>query len=77
MDNETAKARKELKNIETIQDFEEVLSIIMLSDEEKEILRLHYRDNKTLAYIADEIGMSEANVKKIHRKMLLKISKLF
>ena len=77
MDKETAKERKGLKNIETIQDFEEVLSIIMLSNEEKEILRLHYRDNKTLAYIADEIGMSEANVKKIHRKMLLKISKLF
>lgn len=77
MDKETAKARKGLRNIETIQDFEEVLSTIMLSEEEKEILRLHYRDNKTLAYIADAIGMSEANVKKIHRKMLLKISKLF
>lgn len=77
MDKETAKARKGLKNIETIRDFEEVLSAIMLSEEEKEILRLHYRDNKTLAYIADTIGMSEANVKKIHRKMLLKISKLF
>lgn len=77
MDKETAKARKGLRNIETIQDFEEVLSTIMLSEEEKEILRLHYRGNKTLAYIADTIGMSEANVKKIHRKMLLKISKLF
>ena len=77
MDKETAKARKGLKNIETIRDFEEVLSAIMLSEEEKEILRLHYCDNKTLAYIADTIGMSEANVKKIHRKMLLKISKLF
>ena len=77
MDKETAKARKGLRNIETIRDFEEVLRTIMLSEEEKEILRLHYRDNKTLAYIADTIGMSEANVKKIHRKMLLKISKLF
>lgn len=77
MDKKTAKARKELKEIETVEDFENVLEQIMLSEEEKKLLRLHYKDNKTLAYIADELGMSEANVKKIHRKLLLKISKLF
>lgn len=77
MDRDTARARKGLREIETVKDFEEVLSTIMLSEEEKEILRLHYRDKKSISYIADKIGMSESNVKKIHRKMLLKICKLF
>lgn len=77
MDKKTARARKGLKNIETVEDFENVLEQIMMSEEEKVLLRLHYKDNKTLAYIADELGMSEANVKKIHRKLLLKINKVF
>ena len=77
MDKKTARARKGLKNIETVEDLENVLEQIMMSEEEKVLLRLHYKDNKTLAYIADELGMSEANVKKIHRKLLLRINKLF
>lgn len=77
MDKKTARARKGLKEIETVEDFENVLEQIMLSEEEKALLRLHYKENKTLSYIADVLGMSEANVKKIHRKLLLKISKLF
>ena len=77
MDKKTARARKGLKEIETVEDFENVLEQIMLSEEEKVLLRLHYKENKILSYIADVLGMSEANVKKIHRKLLLKISKLF
>ena len=49
----------------------------MLSEEEKTILRMHYKEQKPLCYIADELGMSEITVKKKHRKMLMKIGKLF
>lgn len=49
----------------------------MLSEEEKKILWLHYKEQKTMAFIADELGMSEITVKKKHSKMLMKIGKMF
>lgn len=49
----------------------------MLSEEEKKILWLHYKEQKTMAFIADELGMSEVTVKKKHSKMLMKIGKMF
>lgn len=48
----------------------------MLSDEEKQILWMHYKEKKTLQCIADEIGLSEIAVKKKHRKMLMKIGRM-
>lgn len=32
---------------------------------------------QTMAFIADELGMSEVTVKKKHSKMLMKIGKMF
>lgn len=47
----------------------------MLSQEEKKILEMHYREGHTLSYIADEIGMSEISVKKKHARILMKVGK--
>ena len=77
MDKETAKTRKKLKQIGFVYDFENILEQSMLSEEEKTILRMHYKEQKSLCYIADVLGMSEITVKKKHRKMLMKIGKLF
>lgn len=77
MDKKNARARKQLKQIGTVKDFEELLQALMLSEEEKQLLRLHYKEKKSLQYIADAMCMSEANVKKIHRKILSKVSELF
>lgn len=77
MDKENAKIRNKLKTIESVRDFEELLSETMLSEEEKQMLRLHYKERRTLQYIADALGMSESNVKKMHRKALTKIRKMF
>ena len=77
MDKKNARARKQLKQIGTVKDFEELLQALMLSEEEKQLLRLHYKEKKSLQYIADVMCMSEANVKKIHRKILSKVSELF
>ena len=77
MDKETAKTRKRLRQIGSVYDFENILEQSMLSEEEKTILRMHYKEQKPLCYIADELGMSEITVKKKHRKMLMKIGKLF
>lgn len=36
-----------------------------------------HKEQKTMAFIADELGMSEVTVKKKHSKMLMKIGKMF
>lgn len=77
MDKENARTRKGLKSIGSVQDFESLLERTMLSEEEKNILRMHYHEQRTLSYIADNLGMSEASVKKKHKKILMKIGKLF
>ena len=77
VDKENAKTRNGLRSIGSVKDFETLLERTMLSEEEKEILRLHYRDQRTLSYIADSLGMSEASIKKKHKKILMKIGKLF
>lgn len=69
--------RKKLKQISSVKDFESLIEQTMLSEEEKKILWLHYKEQKTMAFIADELGMSEITVKKKHSKMLMKIGKMF
>ncbi len=76
MDKKNAKVRKKLKQIESVRDFESIVNQTMLSEEEKRILWLHYKEQKTMTYIADELGMSESNVKKKHRKLLMKVGKV-
>lgn len=77
MDKENARTRKKLKQIESVKDFEDLLNQTMISEEDKTILRMHYKEQKSLMYIADFLGMSEITVKKKHRKILLKIGKMF
>lgn len=77
MDKENARTRKRLKQIESVKDFEDLLNQTMISEEDKTILRMHYKEQKSLMYIADFLGMSEITVKKKHRKILLKIGKMF
>lgn len=77
MDKGNASTRKKLKQISSVRDFESLIEQTMLSEEEKQILWLHYKEQKTMAFIADELGMSEITVKKKHSKMLMKIGKMF
>ena len=76
MDKENAETRKKLKGISSVDEFRSILERTMLS-EEKKILLMHYKDKKSLTYIADELGMSEVTVKRKHRKMLMKLGSVF
>lgn len=49
----------------------------MLSDEDKELLRLYYINGKNFAFVADTLGYSEAYVKKRHKAAIAKLNKLF
>ena len=52
MDEETRRTRKRLKDIGSIEEFNDLLERTMLSIEEKQILILYYKEQKTLTYIA-------------------------
>lgn len=77
MNKENAKTRKRLKQIHSVKDFENLIEQTMLSEEEKKILRMHYKEQQTLGFIADTLGMSEITIKKKHKKILLKLGKMF
>lgn len=75
VDKEAKKVRDLLRDIGAVSEFERILSGTMLSEEEKRILTLHYKEGKQFTYIADELGLSEWSVKHKHRKILMKIGK--
>lgn len=70
------KTRNKLKSIPKVSTFMELLDSCTLSDEDKEIVKLHYVQNKNLGYIADMLGYSESAIKKKHKKILCKLSKI-
>lgn len=65
---------RKLRDIPLIKDFNDVLNLCTLSDEDKEILRRHYIKKQTFALIGDELGYSERTIKEKHQKALRKIS---
>lgn len=77
MNPDKKEIKERLRNMRTISEFNEFLDKILISEEEKEIMRLIYKEKKTLTYVADTLGMSESSVKKKHSKILLKIGKYF
>lgn len=77
MNKESMKTRNKLRDIGSVRDLESLINEVVLSEEEKQILMLHYREQKTLLYIADILGMSEATIKRKHKRLLLKIGKCF
>lgn len=54
----------------------ELLESCTLTEEDKEIIKLHYVQGKNLGFIADTLGYSESTIKKKHKKILSKLNKL-
>lgn len=73
---EHIKTRKKLKDITLVTAFEDLLAQCTLSDTDKEILRMHYLQEKEFSFIGDTLGFSEATIKQRHRKALKKLSNL-
>lgn len=59
-------ARKRLRGITSVTEFEKLLASRMITDVDKKILKMHYVEGKTLAYIGDILGYSESYIKKRH-----------
>lgn len=73
---EHIQTRNKLKGITLVDTFEALLDQCTLSDTNKEILRLHYLQEKDFRFIGDQLGFSEATIKQRHRKALKKLSSL-
>ena len=68
---------KRLKAIPSVCRFDDLLEQSTLTDEDKEILRLHYLKGKDFRYIGDMLGYAEITIKKRHSRALSKLNKLF
>ena len=76
MPTDYIKVKHKVKDIPDLRSFNGLLDASTLSDEDKEIMRLHYLKEKDFNYIADTLGFSEAAVKLRHKKAIMKLSKL-
>lgn len=74
--SEHIETRKKLKGIADISSFYSLIDSTVLSDTDKQILILHYIKGNDFRYIGDMLGYSESTIKKRHRKILAKISRL-
>ena len=68
--------RKKLKGIASVSSFQSLINSVTLSTTDKQILTLHYIEEKDFRYIGDTLGFSESTIKKRHRKILAKLSKV-
>ena len=77
MNKEQREVRKRLKGINTVKQFEEMLDSVLISEEERRILNLIYKEQKPFSVVADEIGISERTLTRKHAKLLMKIGSMF
>lgn len=69
--NET---RRKLKEIASVKEFESVLDRCTMTEDERQMMILHYIQGKDFRFIGDTLGFSESSIKRKHRKVLAKIS---
>lgn len=74
--SEHIETRKKLKGIAEVSSFTSLINRATLSHVDKQILVLHYLDDKDFRYIGDILGYSESTIKKRHKKILAKLSKV-
>ena len=68
--------RRKLADIAEVDSFYSLINKATLSQDDKQILVLHYINGYSLTYIADRLGYSESTIKRRHKKALVKIAKL-
>lgn len=76
MSSEHIKTKRKIKEIASINTFNDLINACTLTEEDKEILRMHYLQGKDFRYIGDVLGFSESTIKKRHKKSLSKLNKI-
>lgn len=64
--------KNKIKNL-TVKEFNDLLSELMITDEQRKMMKLIYLEHKPQDYIADTIGVSLSTVKWWHSVALDKI----
>lgn len=77
MNQQNLETKHKIQRINSVKDFNTMLDSVVLSSEEKQILQMHYIEQKPLSYIGDILGMSDATIKCKHRKILNRLSSYF
>ena len=57
-------------------ELEAVLNSLVLSEDERTVMKLIYLKRKPLGYIADIMGYSESGIKKIHCRVIKRLKNL-
>lgn len=73
---EHIKTRKKLVDIADINEFKQLLDLVVLTTEERKIIDMHYLQGMSLIEIGFELGYAEVTVCKKHQKILRKIAKV-
>lgn len=68
--------RNALNAIPKKSDLKDLLDAVNINDQDREIMRMRYEEQKTWDYIADVLGYSISSVKRRHGKILDKICKI-
>lgn len=68
--------RAKLKETLEVTTFIDLINRCMLTPDERELMRLHYIEDKDFRYVGDRLGFAEVTIKEKHRKILKKIDKL-
>ena len=66
--------RRYLRQISDVAAFNEVINAVILSEQEKQLMQLHYIDKQDFRFIGDKLGLSESSVKRKHRELLRTIN---
>ena len=68
--------KHKVRSINKKVDFYNLLEESMLNENEKKMMELYYVQNKSLDYIADELGYSPQGISKMHKRILNKLESL-
>lgn len=66
-----------LKSLVTKEDLINLLNKLLLNNKERIVLEMIYLEHKSISIIADDLGYFLQNIKILHRKALIKSSKLY
>lgn len=68
--------KHKIQGLQRYDDFYSLINSCIMSEEDRQILKMIYIEDKTLSFIGDTLGYSESTIKSRHRKLLKKLMKL-
>lgn len=77
MDDQRKQVRQFLADIPALDSYLDLMDKVKLTELERKVCDMKYLRGWTLIYIGEELGYSEAHIKRVHQKALRKLTKMF